>query len=308
MIVKTPARLHLGVIDLSGAHRRLFGSIGVAIDRPNVVLEVEKSDRLEVVGQQKNKIILLIKTFSKKFKIKGNVRVNVRETIPEHVGLGSGTQLALAIGFSLSKFFHLNLSLKAIAEAMGRGSVSGIGLGAFEHGGFLVDAGKKVNTNEIPPIIFRHNFPEEWAFVVVIPKVKKGFSGNKEKDAFKKVIPGNPKTASEINCLLNLKLIPSLKAGNIKNFGSALSQIDKKVGEYFSEVQGGTYANPKSEKIIKFMLKNGAHGAGQSSWGPAVYGLIEKKNAGKLEKLVSKKFRAVVFATSANNKGAVFSG
>ena len=41
--VKTPARLHLGLIDLNGDLGRLFGGIGVAIDYPNVTLKTEIS-------------------------------------------------------------------------------------------------------------------------------------------------------------------------------------------------------------------------------------------------------------------------
>ncbi len=43
IVVKTPARLHLGMLDLNGELGRRFGSIGVAISRPNVVVEATRA-------------------------------------------------------------------------------------------------------------------------------------------------------------------------------------------------------------------------------------------------------------------------
>ncbi len=39
--VRTPSRLHFSMVDLRGDLGRIFGSVGVAIDRPNIVLEAE---------------------------------------------------------------------------------------------------------------------------------------------------------------------------------------------------------------------------------------------------------------------------
>ena len=35
-------------------------------------------------------------------------------------------------------------------------------------------------------------------------------------------------------------------------------------------------------KCIEFMLENGVYGAGQSSWGPTVYGVVKSSEAKKL--------------------------
>ncbi len=49
--VKTPARLHLGLIDLRGDLGRVFGGLGVGIDHPSVVLEAQESKELLVTGE-----------------------------------------------------------------------------------------------------------------------------------------------------------------------------------------------------------------------------------------------------------------
>ena len=80
-----------------------------------------------------------------------------------------------------------------------------------------------------------------------------------------------------------MSLLPALKERDIKTFGGALTQIQNMVGDYFASAQGGRFSSSPSSECIEFMLKHGAFGAGQSSWGPTVYGLVEgKRQAEKL--------------------------
>ena len=141
---------------------------------------------------------------------------------------------------------------------------------------------------------------------MALPKVKKGLSGKQEKDAFRGIIPGLEKNAADISRLVLMKLLPSLLERDIEGFGFAVTEIDKKTGEYYKEIP----QDETAAMIMQHMIGLGAHGAGQSSWGPAVYGLIEKKYAAGLENeikefLSENKIAGKVFAAEADNKGAV---
>ena len=46
--VKTFARLHLGLLDNNGEQGRLYGSIGVAVSRPHLLLRASLADRLTI--------------------------------------------------------------------------------------------------------------------------------------------------------------------------------------------------------------------------------------------------------------------
>ena len=129
--VKTPARLHLGLIDLNGDLGRLFGGLGVGIDRPNVVLEAEQSETLAVAGEKTEQVKTLAERFLETYKVKASVSVNVKQVIPEHVGLGSGTQLALAVATALARLFYVKASVQELAEAMGRGQRTSVGTTIF---------------------------------------------------------------------------------------------------------------------------------------------------------------------------------
>jgi beta-ribofuranosylaminobenzene 5'-phosphate synthase len=73
--------------------------------------------------------------------------------------------------------------------------------------------------------------------------------------------------------------MPGLVERDIESFGRALTAIDRKTGAYFSDVQGGVYSHEATNETVAAMLREGAFGAGQSSWGPAVYGLVRENQA-----------------------------
>lgn len=304
--IKTPARLHMGLIDLNGNLGRLYGSMGVAIDTPNVALEAESADVLEVYGLEKDRVAKAVSRFSEYYNVEPIIRLEIKEAVPKHSGLGSGTQLSLAVGTALARINGIKASTREIASVMGRGFVSGVGVAAFERGGFTVDGGLNVLYQTPPQAVFHQNFPKDWVFVVAIPKIRKGLSGKQEKDAFKGIIPGPGKNAADISRLVLMKMLPSLLEKDIEGFGYAVTEIDRKTGEYYK----GVPQDETLKRVTAHMIGLGAHGAGQSSWGPAVYGLIEKEYAPGLENeikefLSENKIAGKVFIAGPDNRGAV---
>jgi beta-ribofuranosylaminobenzene 5'-phosphate synthase len=306
--VKTPARLHFGLIDLNGDLGRLFGGLGVGIDQPNVVLEAQPAEKLSVTGEKTELVKTLAKRFLETYDVKAKARINIKQTIPEHSGLGSGTQLALAVATALSKLFNVEASTQALAETMGRGQRTSVGTTIFEQGGFVVDGGKCTRKNSFPATIFREQFPQDWRFVVAVPNVKKGLAKKEETAAFKALAPMTAEEAGRMCRLTMMKLLPSLVERNIKGFGEALTEIQTVIGDYFAKVQGGTYSSKAAAEGIALLQKHGAYGAGQSSWGPAVYGLTLKEQAkqikAKVQAFLNEGVGGKVFVVKANNRGA----
>lgn len=306
--VKTPARLHFGLIDLNGDLGRLFGGIGVGIDQPNVVLEAQYAERLAVTGEKTQLVKKLAKRFFKIYGVTTGANINVKQAIPEHSGLGSGTQLALAVATALSKLFNVDSSIQTLAEAMGRGQRTSVGTTIFEQGGFVVDGGKCTGKELFPTTIVRQPFPQNWVFVVAVPDVKKGLAKNEEDTAFDALAPMTTEDAGRMCRLTMMKLLPSLFDGDIKSFGEALTEIQTVIGAYFAKVQGGTYSSTAAAEGIALLQQLGAYGAGQSSWGPAFYGLTLKAQAkeikSKVQAFLSKSVGGEVFVAKPNNRGA----
>jgi beta-ribofuranosylaminobenzene 5'-phosphate synthase len=312
--VKTPARLHFGLIDMNGELGRFFGGLGVAIDRPNIILEAQTSEGGSVTGEKTELVTSLAKRFLESYRINAGVSIHVEQTIPQHAGLGSGTQLALAVAAALAKLFHVKASIQEFSLAMGRMKRTGVGTAVFDQGGFVVDGGKRMKNGSVisesfPPLIFRQPFPENWKFVVAVPNIKKGLAKTEEKNAFGRLAPMPTEDVGEICRLTMMKLLPALLDRDIESFGDALTQIQVVIGGYFAGVQGGTFSSSTATEAIDFMKKRGAYGIGQSSWGPAVYGLAQgetqaKKLRADVEDFLQERDGGQVFVANANNRGA----
>ena len=312
--VETPARLHFGLIDMNGNMGRFFGGLGVAIDHPNVVLEAQISVDFSVTGEKAELTTSLAKRFLETYNIQSNVSIHVEESISEHAGLGSGTQLALAVAVALAKLFHVKASIQELSLAMGRMKRTGVGTAVFEMGGFVVDGGKKMKggstiSESFPPLIFRHPFPEDWKFVVAVPDAKKGLAKTEEKSAFSQMPSMPAETVGRICRLTMMKLLPALVDRDIGSFGDALTQIQVIIGDYFAVAQGGTFSSSVAKETIDFMKACGAYGVGQSSWGPTVYGLTKgetetEKLRANIEAFLRDNDGGQVFVANANNRGA----
>lgn len=303
--------MHVGFTNLSEDVGRCYGSIGVALDSPNTTVVLRTHDTLRVVGEGQDQIEEYVRRFCHHFAVEPRVSIEIRERISEHVGLGSGTQFALALGAGLARVLGLQADIHDVAGAVGRGRRSGIGVAAFQTGGFIIDAGHKKDprgARMTPTVVFRRDFPLTWRFVVAIPGAKRGLNGTGEERVFKALLP--PVRISEEICrLTQLKLMPALVEEDIEEFGSALTAIDRKTGQYFESAQGGIYGEGEAARTIDVMLHAGAFGAGQSSWGPAIYGLVDEARLRRVEDevrgFVEERGRGgSVFVAHGRNRGA----
>jgi beta-RFAP synthase len=133
-----PARLHFGFLELNN-NSGAFGGIGLSIDKFNTKIRVKKNIGAKFKGKALDKASFFLKKFCKKNKIKPNFFLNIEKATPSHIGLGSGTQLALSIGSAISQLNNVNLDLEKIAKILNRSLRSNVGLINFKHGGFLID-------------------------------------------------------------------------------------------------------------------------------------------------------------------------
>jgi beta-ribofuranosylaminobenzene 5'-phosphate synthase len=308
VLVKTPARLHLGLIDMNGDLGRMFGGLGVGIDHPNFVVEAQNAEKFMVTGQETELAAILANRFFTAYQVQPKVSINVVEAIPSHIGLGSGTQFSLAIATVLAKLFKVESSTPELAVVMGRARRTSVGTSIFEKGGFVVDGGKNLKTAKCPPLIYRQPFPSEWRFIVAVPNLKEGLSNSQEDHAFEKLSKMPAADAGQICRLIMLKLLPALAEHEIENFGEALTKIQVITGNHFAQAQGGIYSSPAAAECVEFLKTAGTYGVGQSSWGPALYGVVKQEEARevllKVKAYLRKGVGGQAFIAKANNKGA----
>ena len=307
VFVEAPSRLHMGLIDLRGEFGRRFGGIGAALEAPSLLLEVRPADRLSAEGEEAERLLLFARRFLDRHGIQGGAWLRAHRAIPAHSGLGSGTQLALATARALAALFERPFDVPGLAEATGRAQRSAIGTWAFEQGGFLLEGGRAVPGNGPAPLLLRRPMPAEWRCVVAIPDVPPGLTGSAEEEAFRNLPAPPADLAGRVAHLILMVLLPALVEEDLTTFGFGLTEIQRLVGEMFRPIQGEHFAHPLVAEVVAELLAGGAAGAGQSSWGPAVYGLVRGDEAARsLARRVEDRLegRGVVLATAFNNRGA----
>jgi len=274
--VTAPARLHLGFLDLSGSLGRRYGSIGLAVDAPATELTLKRAAKNAAHGLEAQRALKLLDRFASQGD---GYSLNIEKAIPAHAGLGSGTQLALAVGAAVAAMEGRPLSPADLASLGERGARSGIGLAAFASGGFIVDGGKG-ETEAPPPLTLRSDFPADWRAMLILDKRLAGVSGDAETTAFAGLGPFPQATAAHICHLVLMRLMPGLKESDIGAFGSALTEIQEIVGDYFASKQGGSaWTSPEVGRLAARMRELGATGIGQSSWGPTGFAFVESPKA-----------------------------
>ena len=277
--VEAPARLHLGMLDVVGGATRRFGGLGVAVERPATVVEVTASDELTTEGPEAERALAVAQRARDEVGLDGGAGIRVLEAIPPHMGLGSGTKLALAVTTALARLAGRRLDPPAIAHAAGRGARSAVGLWTFFLGGLVVEGGVRPGADRAAPLLAHHAMPDDWRCVLVIPSGEPGLSGPEEEEAFAQLRP-DPERSGLIAQLVLTSLLPGLAERDLAEFGAALTRLQRLVGESFAPVQGGVF-HPRAEGVVDMLLRLGAAGAGQSSWGPAAYGVVGDERAGE---------------------------
>lgn len=266
--VTAPARLHLGFLDLNGSLGRRFGSIGLAIDGFKTRLTIKGAPHNKIAGPDRERAARHLAAMQHALGINKGVELAIEEAIPEHAGLGSGTQIALAVAAAVRRLYGLPLDVRQDAPLLGRGNRSGIGIGLFGAGGLVVDGGRGSNQT-VAPIISRISFPDPWRVLVVHDPNRQGVHGADESRAFAQLPPFPADDAAHLCRLMLMKALPAAAEGDLVNFGAAVKELQQHLGAYFAPLQGGKrFTSPHVAAALDAMERNGARGIGQSSWGP----------------------------------------
>ncbi len=284
--VETGARLHFGFQNLSLAHERLYGGIGVGLAEPRIAVTAHPAD--EVVCDD-DAVFPYLADVVELLDIEG-VELTVEERFDRHVGFGSGTQLALAALVATARAHDRFVDPRSLAPQLGRGGRSGVGVATFEGGGFVVDVGHPTErfttappgpgSWRVPEPIGNWSLPSSWRFVLVTPDSDQGQSGEAEDESIRSIVErADAGIGDDIATLLSRRLLPAVVEGDLTTFGSAVSHLGRLNGAWFADEQGGVYRPPAGNLIEQLDNSPAIVGAGQSSWGPTVYGVTDQQNA-----------------------------
>ena len=312
--ITTPSRLHFSLLDLNGALGRIDGGFGLAIAEPNFQIVAERASDVHVSSSvYHERACAVITRLQETYPFPG-IKLTFESEIPMHCGFGSGTQLSLGIAQAVNVLYELGLDVQELAKAVGRGGTSGIGVAAFDTGGFIVDGGHRFPEQKTsflpssavggippPPILLRYSFPEV-PLLIVIPDCSRIY-GDREVELFRTLCPQPEWVAQKLSHILLMQILPALVEGDMHSVGKALNQIQmfgwKRVE---IDAQGA-----ELQLTLDFLRDSGAFGAGVSSWGAAICAISEDVNKLKQDTeafLKTLPGGGTCFITRANNLGA----
>ena len=284
--ITTPSRLHFSLLDLNGALGRIDGGFGLAITEPNFQIVAERATGIHLSSSvYRDRAIAVLERLQETCPFPG-IKLTFQSEIPMHCGFGSGTQLALGVVQAVNVLYQFGLDVRELAKIVGRGGTSGIGVAAFDTGGFIVDGGHRfpeqkasflpssaVGNIPPPPILLRYAFPEV-PLLIAMPNCSRIY-GDREVELFRTLCPQPEWVAQKLSHILLMKILPALVEGDIPSFGKALNHIQtfgwKKVE---IDAQGA-----ELQLTLDFLRDNGVFGAGVSSWGSAICAVGENIDA-----------------------------
>jgi len=301
--VKTPARLHLGMLSFGSPSGRSFGGVGVMVDRPGVHLRMRQAREFRGRGHLIERALHFAHVCGQAWNLPPDAgcEIEVVAAPRAHVGLGSGTQLALAVAAGM-RSLHVSSApdadpgpqpgdaepwhfetrdAVALARAVGRARRSSVGLYGFARGGMIVEAGRFTSPDDRgtegsrSPMVARVRLPSAWRCVVIVERHAEGLSGEAERQAFRRLAPVPRETTAELSRLLLMELLPAAVEGRFDAFSEAVHAYGTLAGEPFAPESARLPHAEATAQLIELLGELGVVGRAQSSWGPAVMAVCE---------------------------------
>jgi beta-RFAP synthase len=276
--VQAPARLHLGFLDPSATLGRRFGSLGLVVEGLETVVDVAPAaaDRFEAPpGAQADleRARAHVQALRRATGCRAGVHLRLARALPAHAGLGSGTQLALAVGHAFSTAFGLGLESLQLARLLGRGARSGVGIAGFDAGGLLLDGGPRADGSPAA-LIARLALPPAWRVILVLDPRRPGLSGAQEKSALATLPPLPREVAADLCHEVLMHLLPGAAGGEFAPFAAGVTRVQRLLAGHFAPAQGGPYASEAVGRVVEWIAAHACAGIGQSSWGPTGFAIV----------------------------------
>jgi beta-ribofuranosylaminobenzene 5'-phosphate synthase len=289
VFVDTGSRLHLGLIDLTGDLGRIDGGIGIYVSQPRILLGARPAQRVST-NRYNDLAEYAVEKLNFHYKENLGLELDFAEAYDQHVGLGSTTQILLAISAAYNALYGKEASPREMAEVLSRGGTSGIGVAGFEKGGFIFDGGhtfgpgkdkstflpSRVSQCPPAPALFQHPLPADWRIDIIVPRSSSGLSGTPEVDFFQDNCPIPAVETASICRVIVSVILPAVKEADIKSFNQGINTLTT-LGFKKREIDNQT---SQVNQIINDIRSITAMNAGisLSSFGPTVCVITKAMN------------------------------
>ncbi len=277
--VTTPSRLHFGLLRFEQAEGPSFGGLGMMINQPQVMVEITRSDDWSAEGAAADRALIFAQQAMQACGPADKHRLHVRviNMPPQHTGLGTGTQLALAIAAGVRTACGLpQAPLADLVASVHRGKRSAIGSHGFYGGGLILESGRS-DVDALGKLQQRVDMPEDWPIVLITSQEEQGRHGRQESDAFGQLDSVPTKITDQLLRLALDEILPAAQRKDAETFDHAIHDYGKLAGNCFAKVQGGPLASPAIARRVEILRSINIPGVGQSSWGPTIFVMVRNE-------------------------------
>jgi beta-RFAP synthase len=275
----------LGFLDPGASLGRRFGSLGLVVDGDATQLELGFAGRLQVDAAPGadtadiERAAAHLAAMQSHTGLARPLHLRLVHLLPPHAGLGSGTQLALAVGMAFARLHGLPLDAAQVACMLGRGLRSGVGIAGFERGGLLLDGGPQSDGR--PARVISHlDFPAHWRVLLVLDPSRRGLCGAQERQALAMLPPFPREYAAELCHRVLMQVLPGVAGADFATFADGLNRMQALLGGYFAPAQGGqAYTSAPVDALMRWIARHGDAAVGQSSWGPTAFAILPSEAA-----------------------------
>lgn len=308
--ISAPCRLHFGLLRFGENVGASFGGLGMMVDQPRVEVDLQPAPQWQAVGPMADRALEFAHCVSRSAKLAEQTPMHIRvcNVPPAHCGLGSGTQLALAVAHGIYKLQKLPTpAADQLAASVGRGKRSAVGSHGFLHGGLIWETGQE-QADTLGTLAKHLAVPENWRILLIRSPQQAGLHGDREGTAFKNLPPVPNAVTEKLRSIAEQTILPAVENADFRSFGQGLYEYGHLSGNCFSAVQGGPFASPEISNLVDYLRNHGIQGVGQSSWGPTVFAFVEDQTAATALANHIKNHQdfatAEITITSADNQGA----
>lgn len=278
--VRAGARLHLGLLDLSGESGRLYGGVGCMLEEPFVEMWGSRATKMQLRGVDAEDELAV--SLARKLEEVASVldakpiQLTVTRRLPSHSGFGSSTATVLAALALLVRLNSLDVPAERVAALSGRGGVSGTGVHGFFQGGWIVDAGQPPGTPAVPSRFSRHQQPSLFATRIPPPDWPVGLflvegrtmSGESEAAFFQANAQRAGRDAHRCVSVAHHKIVPGLLTADLELVADGVTELS---GCGFKQLE--LRNQPPAVHQLMARLRSCSPVVGMSSMGPLVYAI-----------------------------------
>lgn len=284
--VVTPGRLHFGMLSFGQPLGRSFGGLGAMVAGCGITVRMKRATTFSAASHVGKRAIGVAQRCADAWGLdeQSCCSIEVLDIPRQHIGLGTGTQLALAIAAGMQRLYvdgsgDVKQSMSAddaaaLAQAAGRGLRSSVGVYGFGAGGIILESGK-LQGEVTAPLVSRVAVPEAWRVVLFVQREAEGLHGDAERTAFAGLELVPIELTAELTRLAVMEVLPATLSGRFIDFASAITAYGKLAGKPFERASSRLPYAGATARLFEWLDLEGIQGYAQSSWGPAVVALCE---------------------------------